>query len=432
MIRRLELEGVGPAEHLTLEFGPRLNLLTGDNGLGKTFLLDVIWWGAARHWPGFPVMPRRRMNGSPARMAFRFEADSGGGGAEAHYRPASMDWSVRGLAPEEVERSAARLGLPDEPLWLPLVLVYAHVDGAFSVWDGSRQGALGGQATFRFSVESLRDGLRHVDPVTGQEGTLCNGLISDWVVWQLRRNDSFQALCRVLETISPGPSERLQPGQPQRVGLDAREYPTLAMPYGDVPIIHASAAVQRIVHLVYLLVWAWFENRAAARILGVPPARRFLFLLDEIEAHLHPRWHRVILRALLKVVRDLDPEAQVQLIATTHAPLVLASVEPWFDVQQDALFMFDLVGADVAVRKAEWHPRGDASAWLTSEVFDLGEARSLEAEHAITQAQEALLDPSVSPQRMREIHRDLHAVLKETDPFWPRWLATARHLAIEP
>jgi hypothetical protein len=65
-------------------------------------------------------------------------------------------------------------------------------------------------------------------------------------------------------------------------------------------------------------------------------------------------------------------------------------------------------------------------------VFDLGEARSLEAEHAITQAQEALLDPSVSPQRMREIHRDLHAVLKETDPFWPRWLATARHLAIEP
>ncbi|WP_218969708.1 hypothetical protein, partial [Candidatus Synechococcus spongiarum] len=30
---------------------PRLNLSIGDNGLGKSFLLDVAWWALTRKWP---------------------------------------------------------------------------------------------------------------------------------------------------------------------------------------------------------------------------------------------------------------------------------------------------------------------------------------------------------------------------------------------
>ena len=30
---------------------PRLNLITGDNGLGKSFLLDVAWYCLTRRWP---------------------------------------------------------------------------------------------------------------------------------------------------------------------------------------------------------------------------------------------------------------------------------------------------------------------------------------------------------------------------------------------
>ena len=29
---------------MEMELAPRLNLITGDNGLGKSFLLDVAWW----------------------------------------------------------------------------------------------------------------------------------------------------------------------------------------------------------------------------------------------------------------------------------------------------------------------------------------------------------------------------------------------------
>lgn len=36
---------------MEMELGTRLNLITGDNGLGKSFLLDVAWWALTRKWP---------------------------------------------------------------------------------------------------------------------------------------------------------------------------------------------------------------------------------------------------------------------------------------------------------------------------------------------------------------------------------------------
>jgi len=41
MIDSISLEHVGPSSKMTLQFGSRLNLLTGDNGLGKSFVLDL-------------------------------------------------------------------------------------------------------------------------------------------------------------------------------------------------------------------------------------------------------------------------------------------------------------------------------------------------------------------------------------------------------
>jgi recombinational DNA repair ATPase RecF len=44
MLNKLVLNGVGPAQRLTIDFKRRLNFLTGDNGLGKSFVLDIAWW----------------------------------------------------------------------------------------------------------------------------------------------------------------------------------------------------------------------------------------------------------------------------------------------------------------------------------------------------------------------------------------------------
>ncbi|WVM93026.1 ATP-binding protein [Halopseudomonas pachastrellae] len=51
MLKQLKLTNVGPAPLMELEFGERLNLITGDNGLGKSFLLDIAWWALTGKWP---------------------------------------------------------------------------------------------------------------------------------------------------------------------------------------------------------------------------------------------------------------------------------------------------------------------------------------------------------------------------------------------
>ena len=83
MIHSLKLENVGPAAEMELEFGRRLNLLTGDNGLGKSFLLDIIWWALTRKWPaegntnltaGKIALPTDKSK--KATIKFSFSADS--------------------------------------------------------------------------------------------------------------------------------------------------------------------------------------------------------------------------------------------------------------------------------------------------------------------------------------------------------------------
>jgi len=57
-LRRLELKGVGPAAVMNYEPSDRLNIITGDNSLGKTFLLDCIWWALTGQWVSEIARPR--------------------------------------------------------------------------------------------------------------------------------------------------------------------------------------------------------------------------------------------------------------------------------------------------------------------------------------------------------------------------------------
>lgn len=68
-----------------------------------------------------------------------------------------------------------------------------------------------------------------------------------------------------------------------------------------------------------LLAW-WFlkaQRKARTNIKDI----RGIVLIDEIEQHLHPRWQRT----MLQLLQDSFP--QVQLIATTHSPLVASGSE---------------------------------------------------------------------------------------------------------
>jgi hypothetical protein len=197
------------------------------------------------------------------------------------------------------------------------------------------------------------------------------------------------------------------------------------MPYGeDVPLTHASSGMRRIIALAYLLTWAWHRHEEAAKLRSEEPAREIVFLIDEIESHLHPQWQRRVVPALLRVMDALTGihKTKTQLIAATHSPLVLASVEPLFNAKQDSWFDLDLEQRNVILRKREYFRRGEIDNWLTSPAFDLKEPRgSVEAEEAIQEALALVRQGAPDKADIDRVNRLLQSVLGDTDRFWVRW-----------
>jgi len=436
MLRSLHMKDTGPAERFDLELGERLNVLTGDNGLGKSFVLDVAFWALTGSWVGRPVLPDKGKEDS-AEIGVHLDIPKRylGQPHHARFRRARQDWEdpVRHLGMTYSGPRGQGLSFPGwlhETNWGPVV--YARAEGAFSVWDPARNYPI------RTSAESDRVEprpyhLEHRDLWDGLEieGELVsNGLVRDWSQWWLEaaagKPSPFELLRSVLRALSH-PSEPMAPGEPRRLYVnDPRDYPTIDLPYGNVPIAHLSAGMKRTVSLAYLVAWAFTEHQAASDLLGWKPADRLVFLVDEIESHLHPKWQRHIVPALMNVLSGLAPEMRPQILLTTHSPLVLASLEPHFNQATDRLFLFELHGGEVALRDVPWVKRGDAISWLTSPVFGLDQGRSIEAERAI-EAAEALMRGELSalPEGLRtedEIHRELLRLLPDQDRFWPRWI----------
>ncbi|WP_426744478.1 ATP-binding protein [Myxococcus faecalis] len=423
MFERLELHHVGPAPEIVFDFTRRLNLITGDNGVGKTFILDVAWWALTRSWAGHPAAPHRG-HGIKPRIAFQLEGKRKPVNYSSEFDFKAQSWALKGGRP------------PD-----PGLVLYARIDGSFSVWDPTRNHwpsahALGMDAPDRpaaylFAPQDVWNGLK-------PEGKfLCNGLIADWASWQGRGNEAYQQLCQALIALSPSESERLVPGDLTRISLeDVRDIPTLRTSYGqEVPVVYASAGVRRIISLAYLLVWTWQEHLQASRLMNQEPTRSITFLIDEVEAHLHPRWQRTILRSILQTMSALTGagNVDVQVLAVTHSPLLLASLEPLFDIHQDSLWNLNLQDGAVVLRREPWQRRGDANSWLVSEIFDLREPRSLEAEQAMQRA-ETLMEQSskgVSFEAFIQVRDALRASLPDVDPFWMRWRFWAREAGLE-
>jgi hypothetical protein len=71
----LEIVGVGPSRKLSIELSQRVNIITGDNGLGKSFVLDCAWWALSGKWAGLPAYPRDDISGSEAKIVFRIASN---------------------------------------------------------------------------------------------------------------------------------------------------------------------------------------------------------------------------------------------------------------------------------------------------------------------------------------------------------------------
>lgn len=425
MLESLRINHLGPAPEMAFTFGSRVNLLTGDNGLGKSFVLDLAWWALTRTWADGRII--RPIPGTEK--------------AQLSYVVHGQDEAPTAV---EVAYSLDAQGWPSFPPGPPPctgLAIYARVDGGFSLRDpvrnrwqnrwrsADRSGRLVQiPESFQFRKREVWEGLRdEADKV------ICRGLVEDWETWRLKSNGAFAMLTEVLAELSPGGKEHpLRPGPSVRLpDFGAIDVPTLQMSYGQVPIDQASAAIRRMLSLAYIIVWAWTEHRIEAEARGQEPSRRIVLLWDEIEAHLHPQWQRTILPSVVGVLERLLRSAdgtELQVIATTHAPLVLASMETTWKEDTDRLFNLELTddGKQVIVEPVRWARFGDATGWLTSPAFDMPSGYAREAERAIDAADHfmaGMMNDLPEGLRDREaIHNELSRTLDGSDAFWTLWL----------
>jgi hypothetical protein len=393
MITKLSLKNVGPAPTMEVEFSPRLNIITGDNGLGKTFILDASWFALTRTWAGENMfMPLGRgTRQDPPRIDYTVVGKTGVPvGADSRFDFDEQDWTGKQARPP-----------------MPGLVIYARIDGGFSVWDPARNywrdrdpdaedagtGVPGPgrerPRAYQFSKEEVWDGLS--EPMGETKRDICNGMVRDVESWRLRRNGAFHLLQGILATLSPDDVELLTLGEGVRVSIDdARDVPTLVLPYGTVPVTKAAAGMKRVLALAYLIVWAWEEHKLAAKALRNDPTNRIVLLFDEVEAHLHPKWQRKILPALVKVIESSLLEnqgASTQFICTTHAPLILGSVETIWRSEKDCLNDLDLDNdRQVRIEQVPFEKHGNADSWLESTLFGLPSAYSTEAEKVMARA----------------------------------------------
>jgi predicted ATPase len=410
MLEMLHLKNVGPAPEMKLEFAPRLNVITGDNGLGKSFILDCAWFVMTSKWSqeinskltvGSMAHPTASIDENSASISVKIFSSI----STSSFITETQQWTKHRTPP-------AIFGL----------VIQNHINGGFSVLDSLRHEhpyeSKKVQDPDVFTENEVWDGL------SLKGSSLSEGLIRDVANWQRENGKTFKQFQAVLEYLSPSEHEQFQLGELTRVKLDdRRDIPTIQMPYGgSTPITQASSGIRRIFAFAYILVWAWREHQLASQILKQEPEKQLTFLIDEIESHLHPKWQQVIVKALLNVAKALSDELEVQIILTTHSPLVLQSLETVFDAEKDAWFDldFDTTKKEVVLEKREYFKRGSLNNWVTSEAFDLPSSYTPEAKQVMDEVSNALKS-DLSLEQAKVLNDKLLDVLGDIDPFWRRW-----------
>ncbi len=113
MLEHLKLKNLGPADEMDFAFGTRLNVLTGDNGLGKTFVLDLAWWALTRTWADGRVIHPAPSQKDAASISYHVYGKGGPNTpVTCAYRREDLDWSLPLRRPPS-----------------PGLIIYARIDG---------------------------------------------------------------------------------------------------------------------------------------------------------------------------------------------------------------------------------------------------------------------------------------------------------------
>ena len=380
----------------------RWTLLVGDNGVGKSTLLQCLAW--MRPTPYYPpgedsqagIQPWLHDQGPPdmARLlrdgarhtVLQAEMVELPDLASCRASTARVRTGIELYAEDNQFAGARRTANEPETTVEPFVITYAA---------NRYMGHQNAEELSAFEpVDLLRTDSTELVDVADVLSQLDYSALKGNAQSKAHLNSMKRALSEILPFIeAPGDIDILDPEEPGG-GLRFRTR-NGNVPLGGLSLGHRTVTAW-IVDLAWKLVRRYPES-------AKPLEEPAVVLIDEIDLHVHPRWQRTIMNQLSKHFTN------VQFVATTHSPLMITSVS---DVNV-AVLQQPEAGDHVVIENDPEVVEGWRFDQILVSLFGLETARSLRVEALMKEREELLEKNHVTPQakkRLRDIAGELSSL----------------------
>lgn len=377
MIESLIIDNFRGIRHLNVHLGGRMNLFAGENGAGKSTVLQALrylmsWYIARvlnRDGRGLVLQQRDITQGQPfCRLIIRLEDGT--------------TWKL-------YKKSNKYRGKPNDRT--DLTDLTALADALVSDHDRFggyvRLPAIGCYGVDR-AVAEVKPKLSkksQLEPLDSYDSRLNNGHnFSGFFTWfrevedleneELREKGVFQpdgqlnAVRNALEQVSGDYSHFRVSRNPRDFLMDknGQQFSINQLSDGEKCYLTLVGDIARMLAMT---------NRGADN----PLEGKGCILIDEVDLHLHPVWQSEILGRLTQIFKGC------QFIITTHSPFVVTNVRPFAD---DKFFLME----DCKVSEVTGNTYGKRIDQILLEFFHVGSLRNSEVEEHLSKAWEHLAE----------------------------------------
>lgn len=305
-IESLQVSNVGPFDELDATFNPKMNVIVGANGVGKTSLLRCIAYCLTNHG-----MENIRMRKDAMLKVFCVQDEKKYIYGADHLVDKNQDYRTFNANNWELTFVNG----------YESVLIFQEKDynllaiGAFRYFPYHKlQGMMREDVHSERRKAYLRQNPSYLDSIEMPN-------VKQWMInryfqieknWAVTEKKNWNKIIKSLPIIAPTESDF------QFNRIERELEPIFSLNGRECYLEELSSGFRSVLSIVFMIV-DWIEGINEGESALIENAVGTV-LIDEIDAHLHPSWQATILGA----IRKLFPK--LQFIVTTHSPSVLMSV----------------------------------------------------------------------------------------------------------